>query len=331
MSAKRRRVDAERKQRKRKQDAELAPQVKIPLFYQPERHLLYDAPANCASFLITRYLRNLQGNQVVARPNNWSEVLNNILVRKKYGLSTSQRSKRSTHEHVWNHVSLNHCPVSTHDEFRHQLDSGLSLPVLILPGTELSLSIASQSIWSGRSLNDLLDEVLKEKSAVIKVQDHGLPNLCVFTTTKTCEEVRSRFNVKPEDRGCPWDCLKIFDDLYGFKGPKLLEYGASLRKWQLANPSNTSISLKDSAYAPVRGSECINQWLLISEKHSASTAHVDVAVATWVSCLVGMKTFWIRNPSIDDQLVWENFNIDDDHRLFSEPWARIDVYPGSTL
>ena len=71
-----------------------------------------------------------------------------------------------------------------------------------------------------------------------------------------------------------------------------------------------------SAYEPVGGAKSLDNWLLISEKNSCSTA-------TWVSCLAGKKTLWVRNPSVDDQEVWSDFDIDDDHRLFSEPWARI--------
>lgn len=70
---------------------------------------------------------------------------------------------------------------------------------------------------------------------------------------------------------------------------------------------------------------------MISEKHSASIAHIDIGVANWVSCLTGKKTFWIRNPSIKDRRIWEEQDIEVDHRFYSEPWARIDLYPGTTL
>ena len=70
---------------------------------------------------------------------------------------------------------------------------------------------------------------------------------------------------------------------------------------------------------------------IISMRYSGSTAHVDIAVATWASCLVGKKTFWLRNPSMKDDFVWSKFDVDSDHRLFFQPWARIDLYPGSIL
>ena len=59
--------------------------------------------------------------------------------------------------------------------------------------------------------------------------------------------------------------------------------------------------------------------------------YIDIGVATWVSCLAGKKTFWAQNQPVDDQEVWSDFDVDDDHRLFSEPWLRIDLYPGSVL
>lgn len=82
---------------------------------------------------------------------------------------------------------------------------------------------------------------------------------------------------------------------------------------------------------PVLGGKFLDQWLLISGKNSGSTAHVDIAVATWVSGLVGKKSFWLGNPSMDDDCVWSEFDVDCDHRLFFAPWARIDLYPGSIL
>lgn len=75
----------------------------------------------------------------------------------------------------------------------------------------------------------------------------------------------------------------------------------------------------------------VDQWLLVSEKYSRSTAHIDVAYSTWVSCLIGKKTFWVHNPLFEDQQVWKEFDLKDDHWFFEEPWARIDLYPGSIL
>lgn len=74
-----------------------------------------------------------------------------------------------------------------------QLDSVLLLPGLILPQSELSSSIQSQSIWSGQSLESLLDEILKDTQAAIEVQDHIKQNLNEFTITKMCKEVRIDF------------------------------------------------------------------------------------------------------------------------------------------
>lgn len=159
--------------------------------------------------------------------------------------------------------------------------------MLIFPESELGILINAQSIWSGQSFKSLIDEILKAKDASIEVQDHNISSLERFTATKTCRVVRARFDLALEDRGCPWNCLEIEDRLYGFKGPKFLENGASLQKWQLTNPKITSMN----RYAPVQGANSLDKWLLILEKNSCSTAHVDIGVATWVSCLAGKKPF----------------------------------------
>lgn len=154
--------------------------------------------------------------------------------------------------------------ASTSLEFQVQLDSGLPLPVLIFPESELGILINAQSIWSGQSFKSLIDEILKDKDASIEVQDHNISSLERFTTTKTCRVVRARFDLALEDRGCPWNCLEIEDRHSGFKGPRFLENGASLQKWQLTNPKITSMNR--SEYAPVQDAKSLDKWLLISEK-----------------------------------------------------------------
>jgi len=80
------------------------------------------------------------------------------------------------------------------------------------------------------------------------------------------------------------------------------------------------------------GAKRADRWLLLTEKHAGSTGHWDVAFATWLSCLTGKKSIWVRtNLTATDQIVWGNFDVGDDHRRFEEPWARIDLYPGYTL
>ena len=76
----------------------------------------------------------------------------------------------------------------------------------------------------------------------------------------------------------------------GFKAPKPLKYGANLQDWQLFNSDDNTIK-NLSAFAPIQGAKLLDEWLLISEKISGSTAHVDVGYATWVSCLAGKKDF----------------------------------------
>ncbi|MCJ1349757.1 hypothetical protein MMC31_007998, partial [Peltigera leucophlebia] len=188
---------------------------------------------------------------------------------------------------------------TTDVEVQAQLDSGLRLPV----ESELSTRIQRQSVWFGETLDSLLDEILGDSQATIEVQDHAKLSLNKSTLTKTYREVRIRFNIPLADRGCPWNCLEFRDQLSGFKGPLSLRQGEGetdipIHQWNV----------------PI-----VDQRLLVSEIHSGSTAHVDVGFATWVSCLAGKKTFWVRTPLVEDQQIWKDFDIDNDHRFFEEP------------
>lgn len=282
---------------------------------------------------MVQYLDSLQKNDVPARPTGWTSIFLDASLRKKHGLAfaKSTSTKRSARSHPWFDLRSDHYFLAnTESEFEAQMHAGLLLPVLILPESELGLSISSQHPWLEKSLDELLNTIFNGKKSFTQVQDHSLATLGEFTKTKTSNLVQSRFSLGLKDRGCPWDCLEVVDRLPGFKGPKLLENGASLLRWQLRNLEITN--LHQSAVDPVSGEKLLDQWLFISEKHSGSIVHVDIGVATWVSCLVGKKTFWLRNPSTsDDNLVWSNFDVNSDHRLFFEPWARIDLYPGSIL
>lgn len=321
--------DALQKRQKRQHIAQAAPELQVPVICLPAKHLFFDAPVGTASSMIINYLRNLQLKDIIARPANWPVILNNPLARKNYDTSIPQNPKQYWLDHSWNQAGLIHYyPIYTENELQAQLDSGLPLPVVILPNTPLSQDSFS-STWAQKSFNDLLDHILQDDLASIEEQDYGLANPGSFTMTKTCADVRARFDIRPEHRGLPWNCLEIGDNSPGFKGPRVLEDGGSLRKWQLNNSGG--FTANRSFYAPLPGSKSLGQWLLISEKNSASTAHVDIAVTTWVTCLAGKKTFWIRNPSGIDQTVWEYQDVDIDHRFYSEPWARIDLYPGTTL
>lgn len=84
-------------------------------------------------------------------------------------------------------------------------------------------------------------------------------------------------------------------------------------------------------YGALEGSKQVHKWLLISEKKSGSTAHVDVGYATWLSCMAGKKTIWIRNPDRADLQQWSDLDVEDDYKFCDEPWGRIDLLPGSTL
>ena len=115
-----------------------------------------------------------------------SLVLLNSSVRRKNNPSLADRKKykEPAQQHVWHCLSLNHyCVASTSLEFKAQLDSGLPLPVLICPKSELDIVISAQSIWSGQSFKSLIDEILKDKDASIEVQDHSISSLEQFTKT----------------------------------------------------------------------------------------------------------------------------------------------------
>lgn len=189
--------------------------------------------------------------------------------------------------------------------------------------------IQRQSTWYGEPLDHLLDEILGDSQDTIEVQDHSQPTLNEFTLTKTCQEVRKQFNTAIEDRGCPWNCLEIRDQLSGFKDPISLQQGGKLLHWQMTDLEDCRKNCY--SYTLMDGSKAVDEWLLISEKYSGSTTHVDVAYATWISCLIGKKNFWVWNLLFEDQKIWKEFDVTDDHRFFEDPWARIDLYPGSIL
>lgn len=187
------------------------------------------------------------------------------------------------------------------------------MPVLIA-AESLGQEIISQCPYFHQPLGKLLDEVLKEEQASIQVQDHALADISVFTGEKKCRDVRDRFRMSLEDRGPTWNCLEIDDCLPGHKGPKMLEHGARLQEWQFTNPADSSTSR--SQYSALPGAQQNDRWLLVSEEKSGSFPHVDVCLATRVSCLAGKKTFWLRNP---DQAVWKTVEDHEDNRVFQEP------------
>lgn len=326
------RKERERKAVKRKRDIDNSTLNYIPFQYDPPKYLFYNSPANTVGHLMVQYFSSLQNNDIIARPTGWTGLFLEPAIRKKHALSppTSSTQKAPIDPHPWFGISSDHYSLASIEaELEAEMNNGLPLPVFISSQSQLGQTIASQHSWSGLSLDDLFRNIFNGKDLPIPVQDHGLPTLAEFTTIKTTGLVESRFSLELKDRGCPWNCLEVDDRLAGFKGPKLLENGASLLRWQTRNPEITDFVRQ--TINPILGGRYLDQWLLISEKNSASTAHVDIAVATWVSCLVGKKTFWLRNPSMEDDSVWSEFDVDSDHRLFFQPWAQIDLYSGSIL
>jgi hypothetical protein len=307
---------------KRKRDTRSLRYHGIATTCTPEKHPSFDAPDGTVSQMIVGYIQSLQENDCVACPQIWSEIIH---------LPSSRREQRQPpSQHPWNNLrSIHYYVAATHTDLEQQLNSGLPLPVLIAPQSALGQEITTQCPWFSQPLEKLLDEILKNEQASIQVQDHAMATIDVFTVEKKCRDVRDRFRMDPQRRGCAWNCLEIDDRLSGHKGPKCLEHGAKLRDWQFSNPTDANMSR--SQWSALPGAKQIDRWLLVSEEKSGSVAHIDVALATWLSCLAGKKSLWLRNPTVVDQAIWEEFEIGDDHRVFQEPWARIDLNPGYTL
>lgn len=318
--------------KKRQRDDVILPFIGIPTTCSPNKYPSYNVATHTVSSMYLRYIQNLQQNDCVARPENWAGILNHSTYQKRLKASGVKQAvlKSTILQHPWNNLhSIHYIPIDTATGFQQQLRNGLPLPVLILPDSKLGREIASQSVWSSQPLQVLLDEILKPDHGPINIQDHGLDSISTFTIEKTCKDVRDRFKLEYNRRGPAWNCLEVKDNLVGFKGPKALEHGGSLCQWQTKDLF--SIDKNRTETSALSGGKKVDEWLLVSEQTSRSTAYVDVGFATWISCLAGKKTFWLRNPSVRDHRIWKTSNVDDDHRRFQEPWARVDLYPRSVL
>lgn len=316
-TARKRALTQNRVSKKRERDSAI---TEVAITSVPAKCLPYDTTPNTVAQTIHKDFQSLQQKDCTARPDHWWEVLNTL----------PQKQRKSFVQHSWTMIQQSHYHLTlTSSDLRAQLDSGLKLPLFIPPQSQLGQEVSNQSPWFKQSLEMLLDKALRHTDASISVQDHSLPTLGMFTVPKKCQDVRSRFRLNVEDRGEAWNCLEIRDCLPGDKGPQPLANGARLLDWQFSDPSNTAMSRLDFVALP--GSKQVHKWFLVSEKKSGSTAHVDTGYATWVSCLAGRKTFWIRNPDIVDHRQWKDLDVNDDHELFEEPWGRIDLLPGSIL
>lgn len=309
-----------RVKKKRRLDKEKYDEVTI--ISNPEKYLPYDTLPDTVARTLLEYFQQLQQNECPGPPHNWWEILER--------LPRKQKSQGAIIHHPWKSIQSNHYQLAlTSNELKNQLDLGLHLPVFIPLHCQLGQEIYVQSPWPKKPLKDLLDRIFRHQDNSIFVQDHNLSNIGVFTIEKTCKEVKTRFQMDIKERGEAWNCLEVKDCLPGNKGPPILSNGGRLLDWQFTNPS--SVSMDRPKFEPLEGSKQIHKWLLVSEAKSSSTAHVDVGYATWVSCLAGKKTFWVRNPSMIDHRQWMDLDINDDHSFFNEPWGRIDLLPGSTL
>lgn len=324
---KQRKSDKSKDRMARKRQLDNSSIVEIATSCEPAKYPTYDTLPDTVSSLYLSYLQSLQLNDCIARPTNWSEIINHASYQKSL---KEAGIKQPTLHHPWNNLrSVHYTPIVTSIRFQAQLNNGLPLPIFIPPGSQLGQEIASQTPWPSQPLAALLDLILKPDSALIETQDHSLPSIDMFTVTSTCKDVRARFNLDPNHRGPAWNCLEIKDTLVGFKGPRPLEDGGSLRRWQSKDISG--IDKNRTEFLALPGAKQVDEWLLVSEKNSGSFAHVDVGFGTWISCLAGKKTLWLRNPSVRDRRIWTEFDVSDDHRAFQEPWGRIDLYPGSVL
>ena len=308
---------------RRRQEAEANPVIGIAHQCTPSKYPPYQVPANSVANTLLRYITNLQQNDCPARPRNWSTVLNHQDYRRDHSLVRYS-------DHIWNSLDCTHyVPVASLLGLQNQLSNGLPLPVLVSSLSRLGKDILAQTVWPKLSLSALLDTILVPGSARISVQDHQKSKLDTFTITESCKVVRNRFRLPIQNRGPAWNCLDVEDQLPGFKGPQPLKFGGNLLDWHFRT---SNVSHRDPFdFSTLSGAKRLDQWLLVSEANSVSMAHVDVRFGTWVSCLAGKKTFWIRNPSVYDQDIWAQFDVNDDHRDFAEPWGRIDLTPGSVL
>ena len=248
----------ERKQKaaKQKRDIDNLALNHIPFQCDLSKYLFYNPPANTVGHLIVQYFSSLQNNNIVARSTRWTGLFLEPAIQKRHALSLSISTiqKAPIDPYPWFGISLDHYLLAfTKGELEAQMNSGLLLPEFISPQSQLGQTIASQHSWSGLSLEDLFQNIFNRKDLLIPVQDHGLLTFAKFITIKTTGLVKSRFSLELNDRGCSWNCLEVDDRLARFKGPKLLENGASLLRWQTWNPE--VIDLVWQIIDPILGGE----------------------------------------------------------------------------
>lgn len=110
-----------------------------------------------------------------------------------------------------------------------------------------------------------------ERSGQESQQLLDLASLAKNELVKSCKAVRARFELPLESRGSAWNCLEVVDCLLGYKGPKPLEFGGSLRRWQVQDLSSNSKNRTKIPALP--DAKLVDQWLLVSEARSGSVAH----------------------------------------------------------
>lgn len=110
------------------------------------------------------------------------------------------------------------------------------------------------------------------------------------------------------------------------KGPNVLLAGGFLNAWQKIGPDSKG---KNLSVALCR--KFIDKWVLVHKARWGSSAHMDVAFATWITCLTGKTNFRLRNPTVENPTTWEIFDVTDDHGGFCQAWARVDLESGGIL
>lgn len=176
--------------------------------------------------------------------------------------------------------------------------------MLILLSSELGLLISSQSTcsqstWSGKMIREPSWWTFKGQ------QRTNLSMYCTRSKRNTTrpihnkiirEVMRARYLLITEERDCPWILAIVF---LASKFQNHWKYRASLHDWLVADAK--AISMNCPPYAPVRGANFLNKWLLFIRENSGSTAHIDIGVTIWISCPVGKESvgFEIRLLTIN--------------------------------
>lgn len=266
--------NATSQQNKRRRELESSRHIGVAIACTPERYCFSDTPDGTVSRMIVKYLRNLQQNDYVARPQNWSEII--------HLQSRRQELQQPPLQHPWNHLRCTHyCVAATDADLDYRLTSGLPLPVLITAQSAHGNQITAQCSWYNEPIENLLDEILKDGQALIQIQDYSMATISELSVGKRCKDVRDRFCIDPQVRNCAWNYLEVDDRLTGFKRPKvsrewretsrLAIYQSNRRKIEPITLVRTLKCKEDGLMAPGFGGEF---WLFCSCRRGSGNLDV---------------------------------------------------------